>query len=363
MRSTDSISIRISQDKHLLAPASPRRGRLKGIVVSVIIAISVSLANSVPVYAGAGYIDYAGYKNCIFLENKDTRVVLGPHCGGRVLEYSLKGRNIIALDESQNGWMNTPDAKKIDDIYGGRFDVGPALNIPPHPDLWIGPWKGEITGRLTARMTSLPDSVLGVQLIRDFKLDEKTSKLTCKQTIRNISKETKTWGFWGRTLAVGGGIAVVPLNPSSRFPKQYIMYGRGKIIQYMPANESNVQIREGCCLITGEPSQTMLGFDSYQGWLAYISKNNLLFIKRFPTYQNRIYDGVAPITSAIFYWKDLICELEPVGPREDIKPGKSTSFTEEWFLYTHAFPGDPSNLNLGNIISLASGTKSNRSWK
>ena len=33
-------------------------------------------------------------------------------------------------------------------------------------------------------------------------------------------------------------------------------------------------------------------------------------------------------------------ELEPIGPRENIAPGKSASFTEDWWLFPYEFPGD-----------------------
>ena len=33
-------------------------------------------------------------------------------------------------------------------------------------------------------------------------------------------------------------------------------------------------------------------------------------------------------------------ELEPIGPRERLKPGESASFTEEWLLLPHPFPKD-----------------------
>jgi hypothetical protein len=198
----------------------------------------------------------------------------------------------------------------------------------------------------------MPDSVLGVQLVRDFTLDEGTSRLICKQTIKNISNETKRWGYWGRTAVAGGGIAIVPLNPSSRFTKQYIIYGPGRTVNFNPGSEPNVQIKDGCCLITGQASQDMLGFDGYQGWLAYLSRNDLLFIKRFPTYQERVYDGVAPITTAVYYWKDLMCELEPVGPKETIKPGASVSFTEEWYLLPYEFQENTEQVDMAWLKSL-----------
>jgi len=40
------------------------------------------------------------------------------------------------------------------------------------------------------RLTSGPDEATGVQLIREFRLDAKSSHLACTQIIKNISQET-----------------------------------------------------------------------------------------------------------------------------------------------------------------------------
>ena len=53
----------------------------------------------------SGRIDYFGYKDCVVLQNAQTRVVLGHQVGGRVLEYSLEGRNAILLAPDQAGWL------------------------------------------------------------------------------------------------------------------------------------------------------------------------------------------------------------------------------------------------------------------
>ncbi|MDB4494442.1 hypothetical protein N9222_01500, partial [Pseudomonadales bacterium] len=39
-------------------------------------------------YTGVKIVDYFGYDDCIELKNANTRVVLCPAAGGRVLEYS-----------------------------------------------------------------------------------------------------------------------------------------------------------------------------------------------------------------------------------------------------------------------------------
>lgn len=93
---------------------------------------------------GTDVIDYFGYSGCIALENENTRVVLTTH-GGRLLEYSLKGENVIYLDPTQAGWTYIPGESTIDPT-GGRLDIGPEAIIPAHDELWIGEWQAEITG-------------------------------------------------------------------------------------------------------------------------------------------------------------------------------------------------------------------------
>ena len=83
-------------------------------------------------------------------------------------------------------------------------------------------------------MTSQHDEATGVQLIRDFELDAKTSRLSCTQTIMNVSSETKEWCHWSRTFALGVGICVIPLAGQSRFPNKYVMYEGGALINARP---------------------------------------------------------------------------------------------------------------------------------
>ena len=39
-----------------------------------------------------------------------------------------------------------------------------------------------------------------------------------------------------------------------------------------------------------------LGMDSYAGWFCYLMKNDLMFVKRYPTYPDRVYNEVAGLT-------------------------------------------------------------------
>lgn len=285
---------------------------------------------------GTAWVSSHGYSNCVQLSNNNTKVILEPNCGGRVLEYSLNGQNVLYIDPKQDGWTYTPG--ETIDPSAGRFDIGPEQIIPSHPNLWVGKWTAEIIGPRAARLTSVEDQATGVQLIREFKLDKESSYLTCTQTIKNISDSQKQYSHWSRTFATGGGICLVPLSPGSRFPLGYILYGPGPVMNYRPDDHPNIKVRDGFLEISGTPPQPKFGIDSYSGWLGYITRDNLLFVKRFPVYPERVYGELAALTISIWYFEEKMCELEPIGPMEILQPGESASFTEEWWLFPYDYP-------------------------
>lgn len=284
---------------------------------------------------GAEEITFAGFERCFELRNKTTRVVLVPSFGGRVLHYSWLGRN--ALGPAKLG--------------PGRFDIGPEKIIPQRKELWEGEWDGEITGEFSALLTSPEHEATGVQLIREFVLDPDSSHLRVTQTIKNISDDSVHWSHWSRTFGKGGGICVVPLSKQSAYPNGYVMYNDNQTIDFIP-EDPQIEIRDGFFVLNGPPKFPKLGLDSHEGWLAYLMPGDLAFVKKYPTYPNRRYWEMVGMTLSLWYvdnWGDgdiSVCEIEPIGPREDIAPGGSASFTEEWFLGDFKFPerGKPVDL-------------------
>lgn len=286
-------------------------------------------------HKGAAVVEFYGYKDCIRLENGKSRVTLCPRAGGRVLEYTLGGVNCLYLPPGDEGWEQGAPGRG--NMNAGRFDIGPEFTAPRHNVLWSGRWTGEITGDRTAKLVSQPDEATGVQLIREFTLDEKSTRLDCKQTIKNVSQTTKEYCHWSRTFALGGGIGIVPLTEPSRFPKGYVMYEPPTLINYQPT-DPNISKQDGFLVIKGAPKQPKLGMDTTAGWFGYLMKNDVLFVKKFPVYPDRPYNEVAGLTMCIWYPDGPMCELEPTGPREKIAPGQSASFTETWHLLPCAYP-------------------------
>ncbi len=290
------------------------------------------------ILSAAETIQYHGYSNAIELKNEDVRVVLCPEVGGRVLEYSYRGSNVLHLSDEEKQWKpgDRPQSS------AGRFDIGPEFVVPRREVLWSGQWQAEVTGERAARLTSQSDPATGVQLIRDFKLHKDSTLLECRQTIVNVSQQPTEWCHWSRTFAVGKGICLIPLtepgqSPHSRFPNKYVMYEDSGVINAKP-NDPNIRLRENVLEIYPTPRKPKLGFDSYVGEIDYLAPNDLMFLKRFKTYPDRVYNEAAGLTISVWYPDREMVELEPIGPRESLAPGESASFTEEWWLAPFSFP-------------------------
>lgn len=304
---------------------------------------------------GVRRVALLNYPDCIELSNPGTTVVLGHHVGGRVLSYRSRGREALYLSPEEAGWRERGPAKPAV-VTAGRFDIGPEYLVPRREKLWSGAWTAEVIGPRAARLTSQPDEATGVQLVREFRLDPVTSHLACTQIIRNVSREPKAWCHWSRTFAQHGGIGVVPLTPAqSKFPRGYVMYEPGpqSAIRARPT-DPNIRVRDGFLEVLGPPAFPKLGFDAHAGWFAYQMPNDLLFVKRYATYPDRVYNEVAGLTLSIWYpTADRVpaVELEPIGPREDLAPGGSAAFTEHWWLLEHPFPRPGAALDLARLAA------------
>ena len=182
----------------------------------------------------------------------------------------------------------------------------------------------------------------------------------CKQTIRNIGDEVREVCHWGRSFSPGGGICVIPLGDRpSRFPSKYAMYEDSAIINVRNKDEK-IRERDGFLEILAPPRKPKLGFDATGGWLGYLTPNDTVFVKRFQTYPDRVYGEAAGLTLSVWYPTGPQIELEPIGPRERLKPGESASFVEDWWLFAFPFPKEGQQVDLKALSSLVGSHASQR---
>jgi hypothetical protein len=112
-------------------------------------------------------------------------------------------------------------------------------------------------------------------------------------------------------------------------------------MDFRPDDEPNIRVRNGILEITGPPGRQKIVMDVADGWSAYISKDDQLFIKKFPVYPDRVYGEMSGANFCIWYNSaGQMCEIEPMGPWEKIMPGEQVSFTETWYLFDFKYPED-----------------------
>ena len=292
--------------------------------------------------ATARVVPHFGYTQTIEITTETSRAIICPQVGGRVLEFSVAGKDALDREGRDKVWQPGQPSPNP----AGRFDYGPELTVTPHPRLWSGDWSGEVIQGRSAKLTSPRDEDAGIELSREFVL--LGDQLVCTQSIHNISAETKEVCHWGRSFSPGGGICLVPLGRRpSRFPAKYAMYEESAIINVRNTDDK-IRERDGFIEILGAPRKPKLGFDSMAGWVAYLMPNDMMFVKFFKTYPDRVYSEAAGLTLSVWYPGPRI-EIEPIGPRERLKPGESATFTETWWLVPFAFPKEGEQVDLGKV--------------
>lgn len=291
---------------------------------------------------------FGRYSSAVKLTSPTATAVICPEAGGRVLKFARNNLDAMYLDPKELDEKST----ETPPMTAGRFDVGPELTIAKHPDLWAGTWTTEITGPTSVRLVSPRDANSGLQLIRDFYLggDGAASRLTCRQTICNTSDKTIECCHWGRSFSPGGGICLIPLAGVSKFPSKYAMYEDSAIIN-VRNTDPLIRERDGFLEILAPPRKPKLGFDTMSGTLAYVLPNNSLFVKRFVTDPDRVYNEAAGLTLSVWYPEGPRIELEPIGPRERLQPGEVASFTEDWWLTEFDFPAAGQSVDLTHLRS------------
>ena len=283
-----------------------------------------------------------GYSDCLVIENNVSRVVLTGHGGGRVLEYSFLGRNVIDHDPEQDGWTLAGSDSPINPC-GGRFDIGPEKQIPAHPELWLGSWRQKIIDKTTVRLESPVDTQLKIHMVRTFQLTPGSSRLKCSQSIVNHGNEAILVCFWSRTFAKAGGRCLIPIQGLSGYPKRYIAFHGGGLIAINPEDKAVVN-RGDFLEIYPPPQSPKLGFDTSSNWFAYFV-DNLMFRKSYDVYDDRRYVDIAGMRIALWFEEKRI-EQEVIGPGELLKPGDTHTFCEHWELSDFPTPTPDQALDL-----------------
>ncbi|HEX7899511.1 MAG TPA: hypothetical protein VF950_17215 [Planctomycetota bacterium] len=242
--------------------------------------------------------------------------VANPVAGGRLIEYSLGGENILLKDR------------------GFQLDIGPEMRkIPAHPAIWTGKYTALPFGTSSVRLSSEIDPALGVRVVKEVGIDPANGALEIVGKMRNEAGREVSYCFWDRTLVEGKGWCLLPTNPKSKFPAKWVLGKRTPTTpwEYDGQNPSHpdMKLMDGVLVVkTGGPEQKV-GTDTMDGWIAY-ARGKLLFVKYFPCYPAGKYtDGGL---SLAHYYQPAFSELEPISPEVTLRAGQEYVFPQAWAL-------------------------------
>jgi len=285
-------------------------------------------------FQGIRLAPQTGWTNSFHLEGAsgNVRLAIAPEVGGRIVHYSLGGENIIF--ENPAGFGKTLATARSGFWVGGyQIDIGPEIRgIPPHDELWRGPWSGGAIRDYSLRLASLTNAATGIQLEKEITFDADTGDVGILHRMRNHGEHETAYCLWDRTLCRGGGFALIPLTKKSRFPGRWsVRYKQGDKLYYDGDKPSlpDVKILDNVLVAQCQGEATKLGADSEAGWIAY-TKGKVLFVKYFPTFAKGDYtDGG---NSVELYYDRNVAELEPLSPEIKLLPYASYEFAEKWVL-------------------------------
>jgi hypothetical protein len=280
--------------------------------------------------------EYRGWKNCFRLFNEQCEVIILPEAGGRVMSFSLAGQNIIFENPHFDGKSYHDWKEERFDPDGGRFDVGPErVMVKKHDLTWMGPWDAEIIDDNTLKITSQPDTLLGLQTTRIFRLAANDNVLQIDQSIENISDKDIKAHFWGRTLVKPDGKLFMPVRFSGNFDNGYALFywNPDRIVTDIQDDE-RITITDGIMAFHAVGNVIKAGVDADEGWMVY-AHEGLAMVKEFEVMEGKDYSASDHMTG-IFFSNGKFAELEPCSPTYTLAPGNVQSFRETWKLFTYA---------------------------
>jgi hypothetical protein len=241
------------------------------------------------------------------------RLELGRHAvavdaddGGRIVEFSLDGKNAIASKSE------SPVA------YGNSFWPSPQSdwNWPPPPELDRMPWTANAEGR-SIHLESGVNATLGLGATERVTL-EPNGALRIDYALVNRGSASKSVAPWQNTRVRPGGLTFYPCRGTA-----------------LPGSTLEPTIVSGVAWLLHDPSSMTENAKSFadgsEGFLAHV-EDGVLFVK--------VWDDVprekqAPGEAEIELYVDKtgrFVEIEQQGPYTALSPGASLSWTVHWLL-------------------------------
>ncbi|MFH1446286.1 MAG: hypothetical protein ABIG43_02605 [Chloroflexota bacterium] len=274
-------------------------------------------------------VEYAGWKNCYRLANKQIELIITADVGPRVIRFGFIGaENEFKQFTEQLGrtggdiWL----------IYGGHrlWHAPEDMTRTYFPDNQRVKVKEIMNG---LRVIQDTEPTTGLQKVIELRIDTDLAKVSINHKLINHNLWPVNTAVWAISVMAPGGTAVMPLPARGPHPENFLPTSRLSIWPYTDFSDSRWVFGEKYILLKqdiNKPAPQKLGLLAPDGWLAY-ARDGHLFIKKMIYQENANYPDLG--CNLEIYTDKEILELETLGPLQNIEPGETIEHHEEWNLF------------------------------
>lgn len=296
-------------------------------------------------------IEYPPYGNGLFLSNGTVEVVVSIGAGPRILRFGFcGGENVCYQDEKHPELVYTPEFDALYPnlenrqyrMYGGhRLWLSPQnLAATHYPD------NQPVIYGITPEGVSFTPPVQQhnqMQVSLTVMIPDGASDIMLIHSAKNMGKETRSFSLCAITALDGGGLEIIPQNPSvnSFAPnREYVMW------PYSQITDPRVHWGEKYLTIQHKPGDARefkMGTNNALNWAAYVNKDVAL-VKRYVHELKAIYpDGGASFET---YCNGRYLEMETLSPVYRMEPGETIRHVENLTLHPVRTAVHPTDQNL-----------------
>jgi hypothetical protein len=260
----------------------------------------------------------------------DTVFAVDARLGGRIVTFSLGGRNILT----------GPAVEPAN--YGSTFWSSPQSDWgwPPAPEIDSTPYAATVDGA-TLYLRGEPAPALGLGVEKTFSADRQTGTVTVKYTLKNHGSQARQAAPWEITRVAAGGLTFFPM-------------GQGEFRKGMQDLLKPV-VRDGVAWFAYDAStitaDQKLFADGHEGWIAHVD-GDLLLVKSFA---DTTPAQAAPGEGEIEIYANAAhtyVEVENQGAFVMLQPGQASTWTVRWMLRKLDLTATPAKVGGAGLLAL-----------
>jgi len=278
----------------------------------------------------------------IILDNEIIKLIVVPEQGGRIVEFSRYGVNVLFRNENFRYMKGDVTAERKPENwinfggYKGWYAPQSKWKWPPHFDIDLSTFSYEISKEEDEIKIVLKSNIAlenKLYFIREITMKDKCDFVKVNETIVNDGKEELQLAVWGNIQVLCPGYAEVELNSDTYYGG--ITFYQGFDIPSQKAYSLSKSHKNVLTINCDNGESFKLGTMTDSEKIKYYCKayedSELLFTINFNYEGKKVYPHGSNVE--VYVDKELkYAELEVLGSESSIMPGESKSIEMIWKL-------------------------------